>query len=197
MLKRFAPILAVVAACWLVFGANAVFWSGRLNQHGIVPRHVSSLAGILWAPFLHASLSHLLANTVPLVVLGAIICARSKREFVVVLLSGILLTGGLTWLFARSASHIGASGVVFCFFGYLASMAYFRRTVGALVLSAICLLVYGGMLKGILPTSTAVSWEGHLAGLLAGIGLAWLSAKLNPLPKTPEPQAPVLVPLDK
>ncbi|RPI95931.1 MAG: rhomboid family intramembrane serine protease, partial [Chloroflexi bacterium] len=105
---------------------------------------------------------------------------RSRSEFIMLTLMGTLLGGGLTWLLARHGSHIGASGLVFCFFGYLASLAYFRRTFGALLLSALCLLGYGGLLRGILPGSTAVSWESHLAGLVAGIALAWLSAALNP-----------------
>ena len=90
------------------------------------------------------------------------------------------MSGGLTWLLARSACHIGASGLIFCFFGYLASLGCFRRTFGRLVLSAVCILGYGGMLRGILPTSTSVSWEGHVAGLGAGIPLAWLASRLNP-----------------
>jgi membrane associated rhomboid family serine protease len=183
MLKRFTPILTLVAFCWLVFAINNVLWHGRLDQYGIVPRRLGGLPGIIWAPFLHGSFTHLLANTVPLLVLGGILCARSKAEFATVTIGGILLSGGLTWLLARHASHIGASGLIFCFFGYLASLAYFRRTFGALVLSAVCILGYGGMLRGILPSSSSVSWEGHIAGLLAGIALAWMASRLDPGPK--------------
>jgi len=180
MLARFIPILIVVLLCWVVFGINELICSGHLNQHGIVPRHLASLAGILWAPFLHASLAHLLANTVPLLLLGGILCARSPGEFGLVALSGILFSGVLTWLFARNACHIGASGLIFCLFGYLVSLALFRRTFGTLVLSVLCLLAYGGMLKGLVPTSTPISWEGHLAGLFSGVLLAWIGSKTNP-----------------
>ena len=183
MLKRFTPVLTLAGLCWLVFGVNNLLWNGHLNQYGIIPRRLGGLPGILWAPLLHASFQHLAANTVPLLILGGIICGRSKAEFIAVALAGTLLSGGLTWLWARNACHIGASGLIFCFFGYLASLAWFRRTFGTLVLSAVCVVGYGGMLKGILPTSSAVSWEGHLAGLAAGIALAWLASKLNPLPK--------------
>jgi membrane associated rhomboid family serine protease len=180
MFKRFTPILALVVLCWLTFGVNNLLWHGDLNQYGIIPRHLRSLPGILWAPFLHGSLQHLIANTVPLLVLGGVICARSQGEFLVVSLAGTLLGGGLTWLLARPAAHIGASGLIFCLFSYLASLALFRRTLGSLILSVLCLLAYGGMLKGVLPTSTPISWEGHLAGLIAGIALAWLASKFNP-----------------
>ena len=186
VLKRFTPIVTLVALCWLVFVINNLLWSGHFNRYGIIPREIGGLAGIVWAPFLHGSFKHLLANTVPLLVLGGIICGRGRSEFVIISVAGMLVGGGLTWLFARNACHIGASGLVFCYFGYLASLAYFRRTFGALLLSAVCILGYGGMLRGILPSSTAVSWEGHLAGLGAGIALAWTASKLNPTHKETE-----------
>jgi membrane associated rhomboid family serine protease len=179
---RFTPIITLTAACWVVFGLNALIWHGDLNQHGIVPRHVDSLTGILWSPFLHGSYQHLTANTVPLLLLGGLVCARGKGTFVVVTLGGILLGGGLTWLFARSADHIGASGLIFCYFGYVASLAWFNRTFGTLCLSVLCILGYGGMVKGILPTQAAVSWEGHLAGLVAGVVLGSLMSKPRPAP---------------
>ena len=180
VIKRFTPIITFVGLCWLVYAVNSLVWHGQLDQYGIIPRHLGGLPGILWAPFLHASFRHLAANSVPLLILGGVICARSKAEFWTVAVAGTLLTGGLTWVFARNASHIGASGLVFGFFGYLASLAYFRRTFGTLVLSAACIVAYGGMLKGLVPTSTPVSWEGHIAGLVTGIVLAGVASKLNP-----------------
>src|SRR5437879_2325713 len=132
LLSRFAPIIAITAACWLVFVFNNLIGDGHLSRYGIIPRQLSSLPGIIWAPFLHGSFRHLAANTLPLLILGGIICARSKTEFALITLGGIIVGGGLTWLLARSAVHIGASGLVFCYFGYLASLAYFRRTFGTL-----------------------------------------------------------------
>jgi len=139
---RFAPIIILTAVCWLVFVINNLIGGGHLSRYGIVPRHLSGVPGILWAPFLHGSFKHLAANTVPLLILGGILCARSGREFALVTIGGIVLGGGLTWLLARNASHIGASGLVFCFFGYLASLAFFRRTLGALTLSVVCVVGY-------------------------------------------------------
>jgi membrane associated rhomboid family serine protease len=187
---RFIPIVALLGLCWLVFGFDSLLWHGRLTQHGIVPRRFNGLMGIFWAPFLHASFRHLAANTLPLLILGAIICARSRTEFVLVTLAGIVLGGGLTWIVARNACHIGASGLIFCYFGYLASLAWFRRTFGTLCLSVVCILGYGGILRGIFPTAGPVSWESHLAGLIAGVVLAAFVARLK---KEPEPQ-PALAP---
>ncbi len=182
MIKRFTPILGLTAACWLVFLVNNLIFKGHFDQYGITPRQISSLPGIIYAPFLHGSYEHLAANTLPLLILGAIICARSRGEFAVVTALGMLLTGGLTWLFARSACHIGASGLIFCYFGYLASLAYFHRTFGTLCLSVVCILAYGGLIRGVVPTTTPISWENHLAGLLAGTTLAWFMAKLKKTP---------------
>jgi len=164
----------LTAVCWLLLLLDHLVWKGQLIQHGIIPRNLHGLAGVLWAPLLHASYPHLAANTLPLLVLGCVICGRSRSEFAVVTVGGILLGGGVTWLLARSACHVGASGLIFCYFGYLTSLAYFKRTFGALCLSMLCLLAYGGMLRGILPTLAGISWEGHLAGLVSGIALASL-----------------------
>ena len=179
MIKRFAPILVLTAVCWLVFLVNNLLWGGYFGRYGIIPRQAGGLPGIVFAPFLHGSYRHLVANTLPLLILGTLICGRSRGEFLVVTMLGILLTGCLTWLFARSACHIGASGLIFCYFGYLASLAVFNRTFGTLCLSVVCLLGYGGIVRGIVPTSTPISWENHLAGLVAGTALAWLMGKLQ------------------
>jgi membrane associated rhomboid family serine protease len=178
-LSRFTPIIALVALCWAVFVVNNLVLHAELNQYGIIPRRINSLPGIIFAPFLHASYKHLLANSLPLLILGAVLCARSKGEFIIASFCGILFGGGLTWLFARHAAHIGASGLVFCYFGYLSSLAFFRRNIGTLVLSVVCIVAYGGIVRGIPPTSEAVSWESHLAGLVTGIGAAWLMARVD------------------
>jgi membrane associated rhomboid family serine protease len=180
MIGRLLPAMTLPLTCWAVFLVNNVLMGGNLTDHGIIPRHTSSLPGILWSPFLHVSLQHLVANTLPLLILGLIICARGKGEFGAAVASGILLGGGLTWLFARTAVHVGASGLVFTFFGYVASLAYFRRTFGSLVLSVACIVGYGGLLRGVLPTAMPVSWEGHLSGLVAGIAAAWIVSGNKP-----------------
>lgn len=178
-LSRFTPIIGLVAICWALFLVNNLMLHAQLNRYGIVPRQINSLPGIVFAPFLHGSYKHLVANTFPLLILGAVVCARSKGEFVVVSLCGILVGGGLTWLFARHAAHIGASGLVFCYFGYLSSLAFFRRNLGTLLLSVVCIIAYGGIVRGVLPTSAAVSWEGHLTGLLTGIAAGWFMARVE------------------
>ena len=184
VVRRFLPVLVLTGACWLVFLVNNLMLGGHFDQYGIQPRQMDSLKGILFTPFLHGSYEHLLANTVPLLILGGLICARGAGEFIVVTVGGILLGGALTWLFARNACHIGASGLIFCYFGYLASLALFRRTFWSLLLSVACILAYGGIVRGILPTAAAISWESHFAGLIAGVVMAAFVAKLSRTPAT-------------
>lgn len=177
LLKRFIPVIGFVAVCWAVFLVNNVLLGGALDRFGIVPRQVDGLPGIIFSPVLHVSLKHLIANTLPLVVLGAILCARGRSEFWTVTLAGALIGGVLTWIFGRKAYHIGASGLIFCYFGYVASLAWFRRTLLNFVLSVGCVLLYGGMLKGMMPVSGAISWESHLAGLIASVTIASFSQR--------------------
>jgi membrane associated rhomboid family serine protease len=179
VLKRFMPLVVLTGLCWAVFLLNNLLLNGHLNQYGIRPRHIGGLPGIIWSPFLHGSLQHLLANTVPLSLLGGILCLRGKNEFGIVTVLGVVLSGGLTWLLGRNAYHIGASGLIFCFFSYLSALAFFERKIGTLLLSILCIVGYGGIIRGILPTSSAVSWEGHLAGFISGITLAWFLSNVK------------------
>jgi membrane associated rhomboid family serine protease len=179
MVKRFVPILLLLALCWMVFVVNNLIMHGDLNQYGIRPRHTESLPGIIWSPFLHGSFRHLMTNTLPLAFLGGLLGMRGRAQFWIVTTAGIVFSGGLTWLIGRNAYHIGASGLIFCFFGYLVSLAFFERKIGTVILSIICVGMYGGLVRGILPSSSAVSWEGHLAGASSGIFLAWMLSNIN------------------
>jgi membrane associated rhomboid family serine protease len=179
MVARFWPILALTALCWLTFAVDHFVLHDSLLRYGIIPRQLASLPAILWAPLLHVSFQHLAANTGPLLILGGVLSGRSRTEFFMVTVAGTLLGGALTWLVARNGVHVGASGLLFCFFGYLASLALFRRTFGTLALSLICIIAYGGISRGILPTTGGISWEGHACGLAAGIALSWMGAQFN------------------
>ena len=186
MLKRLFPVLVFVTLCWAVFLLNHSLFSDRLIQYGIRPRHLSGLPGILWCPFLHGSFQHIAANTIPLLIFGGILCLRSPSEFIGVTAAGIVLSGSLVWLLGRNAYHIGASALIFCFFGYLGSLAIFERKIGNLLLSLLCIIGYGGILRGIVPASGAISWEGHLLGLLSGIAICWFIANVKKTETTPK-----------
>ena len=161
----------IVAAIWVLEIADWVT-GGSLDQFGIIPRQWIGLRGIIAAPILHGSFAHVAANTVPFVILGWFVLLRGIRHFVVVALLALIVGGLGTWLIAPSTSiHIGASGIVFGFLGYLIFRGYFERSWQSIAWSIGVLLLYGGMLLGMLPTAMGVSWQMHLFGFVGG-GLA-------------------------
>ena len=184
-------LLIFVAAIWLVHAANAFLFDGSLNRYGLYPmalpyRFLSefelswayfaiSLRGILLSPLLHGSFSHLLSNTLPLLVLGGFVALRGARTLVGVSLFVVVLGGLLVWLVGRPAIHIGASGLVFGYFGYLLAQGWYERSFVSIAVAVAILLLYGGMIFGVLPLNGFISWEGHLFGLVAGALAARMS----------------------
>ncbi|WP_299485765.1 rhomboid family intramembrane serine protease [Acaryochloris sp. IP29b_bin.137] len=178
-LKTQLQILGLCAiTLWSIQLINSLT-SDSLTQFGIQPRTLVGLRGILFAPFLHGSVKHLLANTAPFLILGGLVMVRRIMDFFSVSVI-VMVVGGLgTWLIGGSGSnHIGASGLVFGYLGYLLFRGYFERSWPAISLSVFVSIVYGSMLFGVLPTMPHISWEGHLFGFIGG-GLAakWLTAK--------------------
>lgn len=163
---------------WLL---EAVDWvlGGQMDALGIRPRTMSGLRGIMLAPVLHVGFSHVAANTVTFIVLGWFVLLRGLRTFVSVTLIVIIVGGLGTWLVGPSYSvHLGASGLVFGYFGYLLLRGYFERSWNAVLWSLLVALLYGGLIFGIVPGEVGISWQMHLFGFIGG-GLAayWLSKK--------------------
>ncbi len=161
-------VLAAVALLWAVEAAN-LLTGHHLNTWGILPRTVTGLRGIPLSPFLHGNIGHLLVNTVPFLVLGGLVAIQGRRAFLGVSLVVIACGGIALWVFGRTAYHIGASGLIFGYFGYLVARAWYERSLWSILIALVTLFFYGGLVWGVLPTTTYISWEGHLFGLLAGI----------------------------
>jgi len=173
---------AFVIIIWLVEVFDWIL-GGSLDQFGILPRQIIGLRGIILAPILHGSFGHVAANTIPFIVLGWFVLLRGVRPFVIVTTLAILIGGIGTWLIAPSASvHIGASGLIFGFLGYLIFRGYFERSWEAIGWSILVLFIYGGMLLGMLPTSMPVSWQMHLFGFIGGGLAAYLLSKNEDVP---------------
>ena len=163
------PAMAMVAGT--ILASVSARTAARL---GVTPRSAPGLLGIITAPFVHANAAHLAANLPPFIVLGALVLRRNEAQFVEVAVTIALAQGALVWLFGRNASHVGMSGVIFGFLGYLLAAAWFTRTTSDLTVAGGVMLVYGGLLAGVKPARGGTSWEGHLFGLLAGVARAWL-----------------------
>ncbi len=160
--------------------------SGRsLNQLGLIPRDSSSLLGVLLAPLLHGSLTHYLSNIVPLGVFTFLTLQHGLLRFSLVTASCVVFSGGLVWLLGRDAIHIGASGLIYGYFGYLLLAGILSRELKLILISIAVGFIYGGLIRGILPTMPFVSWESHLFGFMIGIACSLLWARQHPAPKTP------------
>ena len=167
---------AMVALMWVVEIADAI-GADSLDSYGIRPRAVDGLDGILFSPFLHGSWSHLIGNTIPFVVLGGLIALGGLVRVAAVTAVVGVVGGGGVWLFASENSiHIGASGLVFGYAGYLVARGIFTRSLVHLAVGALVAAVWGTtLLSGLVPRD-GISWQGHLFGAIGGVVAARLLA---------------------
>jgi membrane associated rhomboid family serine protease len=158
-----------MVAMWVVFIASWMT-GGALLSLGIIPRTAIGLRGILFAPFLHANINHLLANSIPFVILGWLVMLRDTRHFLPVTAAAMLSSGMMAWLLGAPGSvHIGASGVVFGYLGFLMLSGWYARSVGSIILSVLVTVLWGGLVLGVMPGEAGISWQAHLGGFLGGV----------------------------
>ena len=171
--EGFRQGIALLAYGLLLIWALAVvdlLTGRRLWRHlGIQPRCLEGLPGILVAPLLHQDFRHTAANSAPLVILGSLILLQGLEVLGLVTALCWLLSGIGIWLLGRKGTiHLGASGVIFGYLGYLLLRGYFDRSIPAITLAILAGLLYGGTLWGLLPLQQGKSWVGHGSGFLAG-----------------------------
>lgn len=158
-----------IGVMWASLGVNALV-GGALFRFGVVPRTITGLRGILFAPFIHGSVAHLAANSIPFAVLGWLVMLSGRRRFLPVTLAAMLGSGLMAWLLGAPGSvHIGASGVIFGYLGYLMVTGVFTRNFWSVLLSVAVTALWGGLIFGVLPGQPGISWQAHLGGLLAGV----------------------------
>jgi membrane associated rhomboid family serine protease len=162
-------LVALVGIMWGVEILDTYVFRHGLYLWGILPREAIGLRGIIFAPFLHANFPHLIANTVPFIVLGWLIMAQNVADFAIVSVICALIGGLGTWLFGHRGLHIGASGVIFGYLGFLLTRFYFDRTLMSGLVALFVGTTYGSVVWGIFPSLPGISWEGHLFGFLGGI----------------------------
>lgn len=176
--KEMRGIAMFIAALWFVYLLDLVV-PINFTQFGLQPRALTGLIGIPLMPFLHASFGHLLSNTIPLSIL-LILLAGSQASSSQVVIEIVVLGGLLLWLFGRSsASHVGASGVVYGLIAFLMAAGFFERRFVPLAIASLVFFLYGGsLLLGVLPNANQlISWDGHLFGAVAGIAVAYVHTR--------------------
>ena len=156
-----------------------MFTFRSLVYFGISPRNVSSLPFILTAPFIHGDFWHFFSNIVPLAIFSFLLLQHGKARFYAVTVISILLTGICVWLFARNGNHVGASGLIYSYFGYVLVAGIISRELKLIFISIAAGFLYGGMVFGILPIDAYISWESHLFGLLSGIVCAFFWGRVK------------------
>lgn len=168
---RFAFNVAVVLA--LVEAVN--LFSGRLlNNFGIVPRDIGHLYGIFTAPWIHGNLLHFTSNLMPLLIFTVLVFQHGRLRFWLVTWGVVILGGLAVWFFGRPAVHIGASGLIFGYFGFLILAGFLSKEPKLLVISLLVAVFYGGLIWGVLPQAGYISFESHLFGFIAGLAMAFI-----------------------
>jgi membrane associated rhomboid family serine protease len=176
--KLLTPLLFPVVL-WVVHLLSLLF-NEDLSKLGLLPRNLVGLLGIFTSPLIHADFSHLISNTIPLIILGWIIFSFYHKVSYILFLFIYFVTGLLVWIFARQVFHIGASGVVYGFVSFLFFSGIFRRDNKSISLALVITFLYGGLVWGMIPGWKGISWESHLFGAITGLVAAYLFRKIDP-----------------
>jgi membrane associated rhomboid family serine protease len=172
--KAFNIALGFIVVMWLVFLLDLFLPFLDISHYGIHPRRFASITGIVSAVFLHGSISHIISNTLALLLAITALFGNYPKSATKVMVYSILFTGLLVWLFARSANHIGASGLLYCLLTYIFICGFIKKDIQSIGISLVIAFLYGSLIFGVIPDKQQhVSWESHLFGMIVGAILAW------------------------
>lgn len=170
--NNFSILAIMLLVLWLIFFVSML--DRKLLLLGIIPRHVYGIPGILFAPLLHYNFNHIFFNSIPLIVLSNFILINGLYYFLIVTLMITVLSGVAVWCFGKPAIHVGASGVITGYWGFLVSNIYQKGSLTTIILGIISIYYFAGLFLGIFPKDKGVSWESHFFGLLAGLATSYL-----------------------
>jgi membrane associated rhomboid family serine protease len=174
--------LAFAAMLWAIQLLNFAL-DLDATPFGVAPRTLAGLAGLLFAPLVHGGFDHLIANTLPIVILGTAMLHLYPRASPIVLPAIWIGPGLAVWLFARGGVHLGASGLVYGLVAYVFTAGLIRRDRRAIAASLVVAFLYGASVWGVLPIQRGQSWESHLAAALIGLALAFALRHRDVLPR--------------
>jgi membrane associated rhomboid family serine protease len=167
-------MLLLLAGLWMLEFIDQL--SGhQLDQLGIHAREVDGIPEIFIAPFLHSGWDHLLSNSLPFCILGFLVLLSGLARWLASSLIIIVISGAAAWSLTPAHTIIlGASGLIFGWLTYLLARGIWSRRPAQVVVAAVVLLVYGGLIWGIFPSGAGISWQAHLGGAIGGVVAAWL-----------------------
>lgn len=172
MKKSIVIALSIVSLLWVIYIIDLII-PINFTSFGILPRSSSGIKGILFAPFLHLNLVHIMSNTLPLLILLSGLFLFYEQVAWRVLALSIIIGNGLVWILGRSLVHVGASGLIFSLVAFFIFSAVFKKSLKSLLLGVFVFFMYGGIIWGVLPGQAGISWEGHLFGFITGGILAY------------------------
>jgi membrane associated rhomboid family serine protease len=164
-------MVGFLALLWLVELVNTISGRALTQAGGIRARDPGSLIDIVFSPFVHGNLEHLAGNALPLFSLGFIAAVPNVKRFLLMNVVVIVVGGFGVWLFSPANSiSVGASGLVFGYFGYLLLRGFVDRRPVDVVVSIGVALAYGYLMWHSIGFGvTNISWQGHIAGLVGGM----------------------------
>ena len=152
-------------------------------KFGIYPKDINSLKGILFSPFIHKDFTHLFNNSYPILILGSLLFSAYRSIALKIFMWLFFISGFWLWIIGRESYHIGASGIIYSLAAFLFVSGLVRKNPRLAALSMIIIFLYGSLIWGVFPLKSGVSWEGHLAGLVAGVITAIFYKNEGPKPK--------------
>jgi len=177
----FRPLIILLLVIWCFQLFNFATNYSLNGWLGLSTRRSSGLPGILFCPFLHGSFQHAALNSAPLALMGGIIIGIDRSKFLPATAIITIIGGSLTWLLSRpNTIHVGASGVVFGYLGFLVAYGIRTRSVAAILGAVFAVVAYGYLIEGLVPAGPGVSWEGHLFGLIGGVAAAFILPNSRP-----------------
>jgi membrane associated rhomboid family serine protease len=183
LVGAFAMTFVLLGVCWAVEVVNYSDDGSLSNQYGIQAHNGDTIWHIFTAPFLHANLDHIMANSVPLAIFGFLAALRGVARFIAVTVIITVVSGlGVWFLSAPGTVTVGASGLIFGYFGYLIARGFVEHRVSDIVIALVIAVVYGTMILGALPGQPGISWQAHLFGLIGGILAAWFTRRRASVP---------------
>lgn len=141
---------------------------------GVFPRRVENLWGIFTLIFVHGGWGHLVNNVVSFIVLGSCLYYFYKQIATKVLFVSYIFSGLILWIIGRENWHIGASGLIYSLAFFLFFSGIIRKHIPLIAISLIVAFLYGSIVWHVVPWELRdpISWEGHLAGGIIGLGLS-------------------------
>ena len=158
----------IIFIMWIIKVIELLF---DLNFYtfGIYPRSINGLWGVITSPFLHVDLQHLMANTLPMLILSTLLFLFYGKKSIPVFIFLWLTSRIFTWLIGRSSWHIGASSLIYAMASFIIFGGFLSKNYKLILISIFVIIAYSGLIFGIFPTSGRISWEGHLSGALSGL----------------------------